>query len=203
LSLSAATAAEQIRSPAEVEGAMTVDDLIAQYRSPHSAPPILALAGLDEVDWSAVSDAYGPASDIPALLRAAVSGDPVHRDFAYQLLHQTIWHQGNVYSATATAIPLLYNLLEADGPHDKEAIAGLLALIADGQPPFLQCETDPKAETEWRAILSKAGRSLDAKIAESHKVAEAIRQQLARRPDLLSFCLRPRPDDEADGSGGE
>jgi hypothetical protein len=184
---------------AEVEGAMTVDDLIAQYRSPYSAAPILALAGLDAVDWSAVSDAYGPATDIPALFRAAVSGNPDHREFAYQLLHQTIWHQGNVYSATATAIPFLYNLLEADGPHDKEAIAGLLALIADGQPPFLHCETDPKAEAEWRAILSKAGRSLDAEIVEGHKVADSIRQQLARRPDLLAFCLQPRPDEEADG----
>src|SRR5215469_14243440 len=149
---------------------------------------MLALAGLDEVDWSAVSDAYGPATDIPALFRALVSGNPDHREFACELLHQTIWHQGNVYSATAAAIPFLYNLLEADGPHDKEAIAGLLGLIADGQPPFLYCETDLKAEAEWRAILDKAGRSLDAEIAEGHVVAEEIRRQLARRPDLLSFC---------------
>jgi hypothetical protein len=178
---------------------MTVDDLIAQYRSPSSAPPILAHAGLEEVDWSAVSDAYGPATDIPALLRAAVSGNPDHREFAYELLHQTIWHQGNVYSATATAIPFLYNLLEADGPHDKEAIAGLIAAIADGQPSFLHCETDPQAEAQWRAILAKSGRSLDAEIAEGHKVAEAIRRQLARRPDLLAFCLQPRPDEEEGG----
>lgn len=178
---------------------MTVDDLIAQYRSPYSAPPLLALAGLDEVDWSAVSDAYGPATGIPALLRAAVSDNPDHREFAYELLYQTIWHQGNVYSATATAIPFLYNLIEADGPHDKEAIAGLIVAITDGQPSFSHCETDPQAEAQWRAILAKSGRSLDAEIAEGHKVAEAIRQQLACRPDLLAFCLQPRPDEEADG----
>jgi hypothetical protein len=179
-------------------GAMTVDDLIALYRSPYSAPPVLALAGLDEVDWSAVSDAYGPATDIPALFRALVSSDPDHREFACLLLHQTIWHQGNVYSATAVAIPFLYNLLEADGPHDKEGIAGLLGLIADGQPPFMHCESNPKAAAEWRAILVKAGKSLDDEIAEGHKVADEIRRQLARRPDLLSFCLEPRSDEEAD-----
>jgi hypothetical protein len=179
-------------------GAMTVDDLIALYRSPYSAPPLLALAGLDEVDWSAVSDAYGPATDIPTLFRALVSSSPDHREFACLLLHQTIWHQGNVYSATAAAIPFLYNLLEADGPHDKEGIAGLLSLVADGQPPFLHCESDPKATAEWRAILHKAGESLDAKIAEGHKVSEAIRRELGRRPDLLSFCLQPGPDDEPD-----
>jgi hypothetical protein len=180
-----------------MEGAMTPDDLVALYRSPYSAPPLLALAGLDQVDWSAVKDAYGPATDIPALFRALVSGNSDHREFACELLHQTIWHQGNVYSATAAAIPFLYNLLEADGPHDKEAIAGLLALIADGKPPFMHCETDPKAAAEWRTILGKRGRSLDAEIAEGHAVAKEIRQQLARRPDLLSFCLQPGPD-EAD-----
>lgn len=178
---------------------MTVDDLVAQYRSPYSAPPILALAGLDAVDWSTVSDAYGPATDIPALLRAVVSDNPDHREFAYELLFQTIWHQGNVYSATATAIPFLYNLLEADGRHDKEAIAGLIAAIANGQPPFLHCETDPQAKAQWRAILANSGRSLDAEIAEGHKVAEAIRRQLARRPNLLAFCMQPRPDEEVDG----
>ncbi len=179
---------------------MTLDDLVALYRSPYSAPPMLALAGLDEVDWSVVSDAYGPATDIPALLRGLVSGNPEHREFACLLLHQTIWHQGNVYSATAAAIPFLYNLLEADGPHDKEAIAGLLALIADGQPPLLHCETDPKEAAKWRGILSNAGLSLADEIAKGHKAAEAIRRQLACRPDLLSFCLQVRPDGGADES---
>ena len=177
---------------------MTPEDLVALYRSPNSAPPMLALAGLDEVDWSAVSDAYGPATDIPALFRALASGNPDHREFACELLHQTIWHQGNVYSATATAIPFLYNLLEAEGPHDKEGVAGLLALIADGQPPYLHCETDPAAAAKWRAILAKSGRSLDAEIAAGHAIAEALRRQLARRPDMLSFCLQPRADDDAD-----
>src|SRR5262249_37515231 len=159
-------------------------------RSPYSAPPLLALAGLDQLDWSAVRDAYGPATDTPALLRALVSVNPDHREFASELLHQTIWHQGNVYSATAAAIPYLYNLLEADGPQDKKAIAGLLALIADGQPSFAHCETDPKAAAQWRVILEKDGRSLDAEIAAGRVVTEEIRRQLARRPDLLSFCLR-------------
>ena len=51
---------------------MTPDDLVALYRSPYSAPPLLALAGLDQVDWSAVKDAYGPATGIPALLRIPI-----------------------------------------------------------------------------------------------------------------------------------
>lgn len=109
---------------------MNGDDLIDLYRSADSVPSMPALDGLDQVNWSAVKDAYGPATQIPALLRAAVSLDPIHRQFAYEMLFQTIWHQGNVYSATATAIPFLYNLLDADGPHDKLAIAYLIACIA-------------------------------------------------------------------------
>ena len=174
---------------------MNPDELVALYRLPFSVPPLRALSGLDEIDWSAVSDAYGPATKISALLRALISVNPDHRNFACQFLYQTIWHQGNVFSATAAAIPFLYNLLEAEGPHDKKAIAGLLALIAEGQPPFLHCAADPQAAAEWRAILSNAGRSLDAEIAESYKVSEAIRQQLALRPDLLTFCLQLTLDD--------
>jgi hypothetical protein len=180
---------------------MQVDDLIALYRSADSIPALSALDGLDRVDWSAVADAYGPATRVPALLRAAASGEPDHRQFAYELLYQTIWHQGDVYSATAAAIPFLYKLLEAEGPHDKQAIAGLLAMIAEGQPPYLHCETDPEAAAEWRAILGKAGRSLDAEIAQGHEVAAAIRRQLDNRPDLLAFCLQHALDDEADESG--
>jgi hypothetical protein len=183
---------------AEMEGAMTPDDLVDLYRSPYSAPPMLALAGLDEVDWSVVRDAYGPATDIPALLRALVSANPKHREFACELLHQRIWHQGNVYSATAAVIPFLYNLLEADGPHNKEHVASLIGYIADGRPPLLHCETDLKEAARWRAILEKAGRSLDAEIAEGHAVLEAIQRQLARRPDLLSLCMQPHPNDETD-----
>jgi len=178
---------------------MQTEDLLALYRSPDSVPPMQALDGLDDVDWSAVKDAYGPATDVPALLRATISGNPDHREFAYELLHQTIWHQGNVYSATALAIPFLYNLVQAEGPHDKEVIGQLIGLIADGQPPLLHCATDAAAAAEWSSILSKSGRSLDAEIREGHEVAKAIRRELDRRPDLLALCLPPGADHGADG----
>ena len=167
---------------------MNVDELIELYRSPHSVPPIPALEGLDEVNWSDVRDAYGPAGDIPALLRAFVSVDPGHREFALQLLMQTIWHQGNVYSASAAAVPFLYNLLEDDGPQDKEAVAGLIEAIADGQPPFLRCADDPKAYAFWDNVLRPQGESLDEKIGEGRQVAGEIRRQLVRRAELLREC---------------
>ena len=34
------------------------------------------LDGLDAVDWSALAHAYGPAADVPGLLRALLDPDP-------------------------------------------------------------------------------------------------------------------------------
>jgi hypothetical protein len=73
----------------------------------YSTPDPPALAGLGAVDWSAVEHAHGPATDVPALLCAAVSHDPDHRGFAWPLLCETVWHQGTVYPASATVVPLL------------------------------------------------------------------------------------------------
>jgi hypothetical protein len=123
-----------------------------------------ALKGLHTVDWSTVSHAHGPAIDIPSLFRALVSDNSDHRNFACQLLFETIWHQGCVYEATAPVVPVLYELLATEGPQDKAAIAHLLATIADGSPAF-------------------AGRSS----------AQAIHKELARRLELLFPYLR-NPD---------
>jgi hypothetical protein len=169
-----------------------VDDLLAKYESPHSVAPMPALAGLDEVDWAGLRDAYGRATKLPALLRAFVSVDPGDREFAAELLFQTVWHQGNVYSGTAAAVPFLYNLLEDDGPHDRELVAGLVAALADGLPPFLNCADDPEQYAFWDNILRPQGQSLDARIEEGRVVAAEVRRQLARRAELLRECCGGR-----------
>src|SRR5687768_548060 len=136
---------------------MTPDELVDLYRPRDSVRSLPALDGLDEVDWSSLHDAYGPAIGVPARLRALVSGNFEHQDCAFQDLFQTIWHQGTVYSATAAVIPFLYNLLEGDGPHDKAGVAVLLATVADGRPSFVHCENNPTEAARWRAILNKSG----------------------------------------------
>lgn len=116
------------------------------------------LEGLDEVDWSQFSHAYGPADDVPGLIRALLSDEKTVWDRAFQLLFSTIWHQGTVYPATAHAVPFLIELLASPGVLTtvKEAIFYLLGCIADsvaheGTPSDLDVdlfETDP--EWEWR-----------------------------------------------------
>src|SRR5687768_15723996 len=108
---------------------MTPEDLVATYEF---APDPPALAGLSEVDWSAVEHAHGPATDIPAMLRATMSDNPKHRDFAWALLFETVWHQGTIYSASAAVVPFLHRQLKADGFLDQSSAAQLLAAITDG-----------------------------------------------------------------------
>src|SRR5262249_19006896 len=123
-------------------GLMTSNELRELYES---APDPPWLQGLSAVDWSAVEHAHGPATDVPALLRAAVSDDPGHRDFAWELLFETVWHQGTVYTASATVVPFLFRLLEADGVPDQSVAAQLLASIADGHS-YLACHaTTPES----------------------------------------------------------
>lgn len=170
--------------------ALTPDVLISYYETvdPAFDPP--PLRDLKSVDWSSLTHAHGKATDVPALLRALMSDEPDHRDFALQLLCETIWHQGDIYEATAATVPFLYNLLEADGPHDKASIAHLLAMIADGLPPFARCEGNPKEMERWQSILSKKGRSLEVEMARGRKYTEEVRRRLVSQFDLLYPFLR-------------
>jgi hypothetical protein len=118
---------------------------------PDNDPP--ALAGLDDVDWKAVEHAHGRATDIPVLLRAAASNEPDAREEAFQLLYESIWHQGSVYDATPLVIPFLFRLLEADKTPDRSQVAHLLATIAGNGYP----EDDEEVVTCRRII----GQRLD------------------------------------------
>ena len=69
------------------------------------------LEGLDTIDWSSLTHAHGPATDVPELLRSLLSKDADVRLQACAELHEKIWHQGTVYSASAAVVPFLFDLL--------------------------------------------------------------------------------------------
>lgn len=95
-----------------------------------------ALAGLDEVAWDSLEHAYGPATDVPELLRVLVSGDQEQAAEAVYELYGTIWHQGSVYPATIPAVPFLIRIAVcgAAGAQTPELL-GLLADIAGSSDP--------------------------------------------------------------------
>ncbi|WP_405846998.1 hypothetical protein OG211_05060 [Streptomyces niveus] len=95
------------------------------------------LDGIDDIDWSALTHAYGPADDIPALLRAAGSPDAARRDPALDELISSLCHQGSIYPATAAAVPFIARLA-LEGPGDRLRLMWLLHGAAEGSGPEYQ-----------------------------------------------------------------
>jgi hypothetical protein len=89
------------------------------------------LESIDNVNWSKINHAYGPATDVPAQLRALAFGDEQERKRALHTLHGNIWHQHTIYEATAFAVPFLVELVQNQVP-DQEEVLSLIALIATG-----------------------------------------------------------------------
>ncbi|MEV8326866.1 HEAT repeat domain-containing protein [Kitasatospora sp. NPDC056731] len=89
-----------------------------------------ALDGLDAHPWASVSHAYGPAEDLPGLLRALAAGGE-QADEALAELYSCILHQGSVYTASADAVPYLARIAAA-GCGTVEVL-GLLGGLAESE----------------------------------------------------------------------
>jgi HEAT repeat protein len=87
---------------------------------------------LDQIDWSRLSHAYGPATDIPSLIRALATDADESLEEVHTELVSSIAHQGSVYDATPVAVPFLLELLEAPATREKDQILDLLQCIAEG-----------------------------------------------------------------------
>lgn len=87
------------------------------------------LAGLDAHPWVSVSHAYGPAGDLPGLLRALAEGGSDAEE-ALSELYSCLLHQGTVYSASVDAVPYLARIAAAAGPGTAEVLC-LLGGLAE------------------------------------------------------------------------
>ncbi|MEU9446109.1 hypothetical protein AB0D42_35660 [Streptomyces sp. NPDC048304] len=88
-----------------------------------------ALAGLDARPWASVSHAYGPAEDLPDLLRALAEGGGDAEEVISEL-YSCILHQGTVYSASVDAVPYLARIAAAARPGTTEVLC-LLGGLAE------------------------------------------------------------------------
>ncbi len=95
------------------------------------------LHGIDTINWSELTHAYGSATDIPALLRASLSENPDHREFAFELLHSDICHQGTIYQATSQAVSFLVRMLSYDQTPDPVEVIILLWSISRAYPQII------------------------------------------------------------------
>ncbi|MFF8830101.1 PBS lyase [Streptomyces sp. NPDC015131] len=85
--------------------------------------------GIDEVDWASLGHAYGPADDVPGLLRGLASPDPVEREVALDGMYGAVHHQGDVYDSTLACIPFLLELVAAPEVQDRGCLVELLTSI--------------------------------------------------------------------------
>ncbi|MEE1757218.1 HEAT repeat domain-containing protein [Streptomyces sp. SP18CS02] len=85
--------------------------------------------GIDEVDWASLGHAYGPADDVPAMLRGLASTDPAEREIALDGMYGAVHHQGDVYDSTLACIPFLLELVATREVPDRGCIIELLTSI--------------------------------------------------------------------------
>ena len=149
------------------------------------------LGGLDTIDWSSLTHAHGPATDVPELLRSLLSDDPDVRLQACADLHEKIWHQGTVYPASAAAIPFLFELLTYPGVHDPGWAASLLGCIATGEG-WLQYGLRVDGEQTLRKRLARQGRSLEEVLEEERAALAAIHRDVAAGLEHLLPYLSDR-----------
>lgn len=90
------------------------------------------LNDLDTINWRQLTHAYGPADDIPELIKDLASPSRDIWEKALEKLRGTIWHQGTVYEATAYAIPFLLELLANNAVQCRDEILLDLAYLARG-----------------------------------------------------------------------
>ncbi|MEU9235174.1 hypothetical protein [Streptomyces subrutilus] len=87
-------------------------------------------AELDAVPWHTLTHAYGPAEDVPDLIRALYQDDDSVADEAIYELYGNIHHQGTVYPASAPAVPFLAHAVR-HAPGKRAELLMLLATLAD------------------------------------------------------------------------
>ncbi|MFD5824156.1 hypothetical protein [Lentzea sp. NPDC060358] len=94
-----------------------------------TAPP----AGLHDVDWASLEDAYGTADRTPLFIEALTSDDDADRAFGVYGLYSATTHQGSVFTASEAAIPFLVDLVR----RDNGWALMFLARIAFGETHFV------------------------------------------------------------------
>ncbi|TRV76103.1 PBS lyase [Streptomyces sp. 130] len=120
-------------------------------------------AGIEEVDWASMKHAYGPADDVPALLRGLASADPAERERALDGMYGAVHHQGDVYPCTLACIPFLFELVADPWVPDRGDLIELLTSIggidlgSDDEEEIGEDEAEGAANYAMAAAAVSAG----------------------------------------------
>ncbi|MBE1876631.1 HEAT repeat domain-containing protein [Myceligenerans pegani] len=159
------------------------------------SPAVAAvLADVDAFDWTAVSHAYGDASDMPSMLRALVvdaGDDSDSGSESVSDLWGAIVHQGTVYSASTASVPFLARLAAA-GAATRECL-WLLGWMAASDDTAPGAEDDIRNAVRAHAdVLEPLASHDDGEIRKA--AVHALGQ--TRSIDLFPALRAARDDDE-------
>lgn len=87
---------------------------------------------LDQIDWSALHDAYGPSTGTPRRIRALASPNFAVRRKALDELFNTIHHQGTIYAVSVEAVPFLMEIVASSEVVDRTQTLELLQALSTG-----------------------------------------------------------------------
>ena len=82
----------------------------------------------DQIDWSALSHAYGSAEDIPEAIEALA--DPERVEFAVDSFYDALLHQQSIYSATGPAVVAAARMIVEGRCADPEDAGEMLLYFA-------------------------------------------------------------------------
>ncbi|MCM4080260.1 HEAT repeat domain-containing protein [Paractinoplanes hotanensis] len=142
------------------------------------------LEKLDDVPWSDLHHAYGPADDVPAQLRALRSDDADVRKKSLWSLFGTIFHQGTRYEASSHAVPFLLELAAAPATPSRESVIELLVALAIGSDESYLPGGFPLAELQSAAT---GGAALLRDGGPLASLPEADQDRLQARIELNAY----------------
>lgn len=89
-------------------------------------------ANVDDINCASFEHAYGPATDLPKMLRSLASPDRAEWESALHAAYGNIFHQGTRYSATPKAIPFLIEIAARPETKHRSQIMSLLVHCVAG-----------------------------------------------------------------------
>lgn len=153
------------------------------------------LEQLDQVDWKHLTHAYGPAKDVPKLLRLLTNPRENVRQEALFELSNSLNHQGSLYEATAYAVPFLIELASNPSVPDRHNILSLVSGAADGWTAALRdTPHDPAATHLMFRVSAERAASERPHCEAAHRAVErefAPLQRLLHDPDPMVRVAAP------------
>nr|WP_202462459.1 PBS lyase [Streptomyces sp. SID8374] len=155
--------------------------------------------------------AYGPADDVPVLLRGLASADPAERESALDGMYGAVHHQGDVYACTLACIPFLFELAVDPEVQDRGSVVELLTSIGgfdldeDDEDEIDEDEIEGAANYAMAAAAVTAGAGVFFELIADEDPGVRLAAPLAlatlhRHPVRVLELLRERlpvePDEE-------